>query len=44
MANRENIVWYINGQYQVETARGYNCVNLFDPDRNIIGVYEKQAD
>ena len=44
MANRENIVWYTNGQYQGGTDRGCDCVNLFDPDTNVIAVYEKQPD
>ena len=44
MANRENIVWYTNGQYQGGTDRGCDCVNLFDPDTNVIAVYEKHPD
>ncbi len=44
MPNRENIVWYTDGQYQGGTARGCDCVNLFDPDTNVIAVYEKQSD
>ena len=44
MPNRENIVWYTNGQYQGGTARGCDYVNLFDPDTNVIAVYEKQPD
>lgn len=44
MPNRENIVWYTDGQYQGETPRGGDCVNLFDPDTNVIAVYEKQPD
>ena len=35
MPNRENIVWYTDGQYQGGTARGCDCVNLFDPDTNV---------
>ena len=44
MANRENIIWYTDGQYQGGTDRGCDCVNLFDPDTNVIAVYEKQPD
>lgn len=44
MSNRENIVWYTDGQYQGGTARGCDCVNLFDPYTNVIAVYEKQPD
>ena len=44
MPNRENIVWYTDGQYQGGTDRGCDSVNLFDPDTNLIAVYEKQPD
>jgi len=44
MPNRENIVWYTDGQYQGGTDRGCGSVNLFDPDTNVIAVYEKQPD
>ena len=44
MPNREKIVWYTDGQYQGGTDRGCDCVNLFDPDTNVIAVYEKQPD
>lgn len=44
MPNRENIVWYTDGQYQGGRARGCDYVNLFDPDKNVIAVYEKQPD
>jgi len=44
MPNRENIVWYTDDQYQVGTKRGCDCVNLFDPDINVIEVYQKQPD
>jgi hypothetical protein len=44
MPNRENIVWYTDGQYQGGTARGCDSVNLFDPDTNVIAVYQKQLD
>jgi hypothetical protein len=44
MPNRENIVWYTDGQYQGGTARGCDSVNLFDPATNLIAVYEKQPD
>jgi hypothetical protein len=44
MPNRENIVWYTDGQYQGGTDRGCDSVNLFDPDTNVIAVYEKQPD
>jgi len=37
-------VWYTDGQYQGGTARGCDSVNLFDPDTNVIAVYEKQPD
>ena len=44
MPNRKNIVWYTDGQYQGGAARGCDCVNLFDPNTNVIAVYEKQPD
>ena len=44
MANSQNIIWYTDGQYQGGTERGCDCVNLFDPDRNLIAVYQKQQD
>lgn len=44
MPNRENIVWYTDGQYQGGTDRGCDSVNLFDPATNLIAAYEKQPD
>jgi hypothetical protein len=44
MPNSQDIVWYTDGQYQGGTQRGYDCVNLFDPDTNLIAVYQKQPD
>jgi hypothetical protein len=44
MPNRQDIVWYTDGQYQGGTQRGCDSVNLFDPERNLIAVYEKQLD
>ena len=36
--------WYSDGQYQGGTPRGWDCVNLFDPDTNLIAVYQEQPD
>jgi len=44
MPNSQDIVWYTDGQYQGGTQRGCDCVNLFDPDTNLIAVYQKQPD
>jgi hypothetical protein len=44
MPNRENMVWYTDGQYQGGTAHSCDSVNLFDPDTNVIEVYSKQPD
>jgi hypothetical protein len=44
MPNRQNIIWYTDGQYQGGTPRGCDSVNLFDPDTNLIAVYQKQPD
>lgn len=42
MANRPTVIWYQDGMYQGGTARGCNCINIFDPGRNLIAVYQKQ--
>lgn len=44
MPNSQDIVWYTDGQYQEGTSRGCDCVNLFDPDRNLIAIYQQQPD
>ena len=44
MPNRKKIVWYTNGQYQEGTPCGCDSVNLFDKDRGVITVYQKQPD
>ena len=44
MPNREGIIWFNDGQYQGGTERGCDCVHLFDPNTNVIAVYEKQPD
>ncbi len=42
--NNPDIIWYPDGQYQGGTQRGCDTVNLFDPDTNVIAVYQKQPD
>ena len=44
MANKPNIIWYRDGEYQGGTAHGCKCIHLFDLDTNIIAVYQKQPD
>jgi hypothetical protein len=44
MPNSQDILWYTDGQYQGGTQRGCDSVNLFDPNRNLIAVYQKQPD
>lgn len=44
MATSQDIIWYTDGQYQGGTQRGCDSVNLFDPNRNLIAVYQKQPD
>lgn len=44
MANNPDVIWYTDGQYQGGTPRGCDSVNLFDPNRNVIAVYQKQPD
>ena len=42
--NKPNVIWYKEGMYQGGTPRGCDSVNLFDPDTNLIDVYQKQPD
>jgi len=44
MPNKPNVIWYKNGGYQRGTSRGYDTINVFDPDTNLIAVYQKQPD
>ena len=44
MPNNQDILWYTDGQYQGGTQRGCDSVNLFDPNTNVIAVYQKQPD
>ena len=44
MPNKPNVIWYKEGMYQVGTPRECDSVNLFDPDTNLIAVYQKQPD
>jgi hypothetical protein len=44
MPNKENIIWYTDGQYQGGTDRGCDSVNLYDPETGVIAVYPKQPD
>jgi len=44
MPNKEETIWYPDGQYQGGTNRGCDSVNLFDPETGIIAVYQKQPD
>jgi hypothetical protein len=41
MSNKPNVIWYEEGMYQGGTPRGCNCINLFDPETNLIAVYQK---
>jgi len=41
MPNRKNIIWYDDGMYQGGTKRGYNSVNLYDPNNKVIAVFRK---
>ena len=43
MPNREKIVWFENGGYQKGTDRGYDSVNLYDPETQVIAVFRKQG-
>ena len=44
MPNKEDIIWYTDGQYQGGTDRGCDSVNLYDPETGVIAVYPKQQD
>jgi len=44
MPNREEIIWYTDGQYQGGTERGCDTVNLYDPETGVIAVYQQQPD
>jgi hypothetical protein len=44
MPNKEDIIWYTDGQYQGGTERGCASVNLYDPETGVIAVYAKQSD
>jgi len=43
MPNRKNIIWFDNGMYQGGTIRGYDSVNLYDPDTEVIAVFKKRS-
>ena len=43
MPNRKNIIWFDNGMYQGGTIRGYDSVNLYDPDTEVIAVLKKRS-
>ena len=42
MPNRKDIVWFDNGMYQGGTERGYDSVNLYDHETQVIAVFRKQ--
>lgn len=44
MPNRKSIVWFDNAMYQGGTERGYNSVNIYDPETQVIAVFRKQGD
>ena len=44
MPKREGILWFDNGGYQKGTERGYDSVNLYDPETQVISVFRKQGD
>lgn len=41
MLNKPTVIWYKEGIYQGGTSRGCKSVNVFDPDTNLIAVYQK---
>ena len=44
MPNKPKIIWYTNGQYQGGTQRDCDTVNLLDPEKHLIAVYQKKPD
>ena len=42
MPEKEGIQWFENGGYQKGTNRGYDSVNLYDKDKRVIAIYQKQ--
>jgi len=44
MPNRKDIQWFDNGMYQGGTERGYDSVNLYDDETQVIAVFRKQGD
>ena len=43
MPEREKIVWFDDGGYQKGTERGYDSVNLYDPETRVIVVFKKEG-
>ena len=43
MPKRENIVWFDDGMYQGGTDRGYDSVNVYDPNTDVIAVFRKRS-
>ena len=41
MPNRKDIQWFDNGMYQGGTERGYDSVNIYDPETRVIAVFRK---
>jgi len=44
MPNRKDIQWFENWMYQGGTERGYDSVNLYDHETQVIAVFRKQGD
>ena len=42
MPEREGIIWFDNGGYQKGTKRGYDSMNLYDRETQVIGIYKRQ--
>lgn len=41
MPKRKNIIWFDNGMYQGGTTHGYDSINIYDPDTEVIAVFKK---
>ena len=34
-------IWYLNGHYQLRTPRGYDSINVYEPNTGIVIVFPK---
>jgi hypothetical protein len=44
LIQQDTSIWYLNDQYQLGTARGYDSINVYDPNTGIVIVFPKFSD